>query len=310
MTYTKTWRSNGKLLLTGEYLVMRGAKALAIPLNKGQEIKVSTLANSNHPVLSWSAYHINGLWFHAQYSLPELILFQTTDEALAHNLQELLMACRGLSADFLNGSQSFKVKTQLEFDHEFGFGSSSTLVSNLAQWAKLDPFLLQKTALGGSGYDIACARSSKPLLYQLVNQRPIVEKVKLSFPFKDHLYFVYLGHKQSTQESIKDFKQKAVYGSSELKRISEISEALIGIKELSVFEKLLEEHENIISSVLGVSQIKKRLFHDYTGAVKSLGAWGGDFILMTRNIPERDFKAYLTSNGFNTIFSWDDLTVT
>ena len=36
----QTFYSNGKLLLTGEYLVIDGAKALAIPTQKGQSLSV------------------------------------------------------------------------------------------------------------------------------------------------------------------------------------------------------------------------------------------------------------------------------
>ena len=40
---TKVFYSHGKLLLTGEYVVLDGAKALAIPTNKGQYLTVKPI---------------------------------------------------------------------------------------------------------------------------------------------------------------------------------------------------------------------------------------------------------------------------
>ncbi len=305
----KTWHSNGKLLLTGEYLVLEGAKALAVPVNKGQNLKIQQEEPKDFPVLHWMAYQLSELWFQASYRLPELSVIQTSNADFASNLQNLLETCKKISPEFLDGSQSFRAETSLEFDSEFGFGSSSTLVSNLAHWAKVDPFLLQRTVLGGSGYDIACARSEKPLLYQLVNGMPVVEKVSFSFPFHENLYFVYLGHKQRTSESIEAFKQKAHFSKKEIEEISKISDTILNLVKIDEFEQLIEVHEKIMASVLGISPVKQRLFADHQGAVKSLGAWGGDFVLMTRNLPEKDFKTYLHNKGFDTVYSWDELVL-
>ena len=57
-----------------------------------------------------------------------------------------------------------RVETQLEFPREWGLGSSSTLISNLGLWAETDPYDLLSATLGGSGYDIAAARSESPFL--------------------------------------------------------------------------------------------------------------------------------------------------
>jgi mevalonate kinase len=302
-----TWHSNGKLLLTGEYLVMEGAKALAIPINKGQCLTVQRKKIKDFPILKWTARKADGLWFQAQYALPDLSVFQTSDSDLAAQLQNLLKACQRMSSGFLDGSESHKAETQLEFDSEFGFGSSSTLVSNLAYWAGIDPFSLQRDVLGGSGYDIACARSEKPLFYQLVNGKPVAEQLELNFSFTENLYFVYLGHKQRTEESIQVFRQKSHFSHGQMELISSIADALPGCDTLDEFEKLLEEHENILSSILDIIPVKQRLFRDHQGTVKSLGAWGGDFVLMTSRIPATDFKAYLNKKGFDTFFTWKEL---
>lgn len=305
----KTWHSHGKLLLTGEYLVLEGAKALAIPVNKGQYLKIQQKEITEFPVLEWEAREQDDFWFRASFKLPELILADSSNADLASSLKKLLKACQDMSPGFLDGSNSFHAETNLEFDSEFGFGSSSTLVSNLAYWAEIDPFVLQQTVFGGSGYDIACARSDKPLFYQIINGKPVTEDVTLSYPFSDRLYFVYLGHKQRTSDSIETFRQKARFTHQDKDRISKITEKLIKVRELDEFENLLEEHEKIMFSVLGVSPVKQRLFADHPGIVKSLGAWGGDFVLMTSHLPQIDFKNYLRQKGFKTYYSWDELVL-
>lgn len=307
MPDSKTWHAHGKLLLTGEYLVLEGAKALAIPINKGQNLKIQQIETTDFPVLKWEAFTPDGLWFKATFRLPDLSVVEKSDEDFTAPLQKLLKFCQEMSPEFLDGSKSYSAKTNLEFDSEFGFGSSSTLVSNLAYWADINPFVLQRTVLGGSGYDIACARSSKPIFYQLVKEKPVTEETTLSFPFTDSLYFVYLGHKQRTGESIQVFKQKVNFRNADKERISKISETIAKSKKLEEFETLLEEHEQILSTILGITPVKHQFFSDHQGIVKSLGAWGGDFVLMTSNLSENDFKDYLRQKGFGTFYSWDEL---
>ncbi len=63
-------------------------------------------------------------------------------------------------------------------------------------------------------------------------------------------------------------------------------------------------HEQIISSIIKQDTVKQRLFSDYFGEVKSLGAWGGDFILVTGN---EDTTSYFQQKGFNTILSYKEM---
>ena len=48
------FKSNGKFLLTGEYLVLKGATALALPLKKGQSLDVEIL-DGNEGLIHWDA---------------------------------------------------------------------------------------------------------------------------------------------------------------------------------------------------------------------------------------------------------------
>ena len=52
-------------------------------------------------------------------------------------------------------------------------------------------------------------------------------------------------------------------------------------------------------------KIKDKLFNDFNGEIKSLGAWGGDFILASSN--ESETETYFKNKGFNFIVEFDKL---
>ena len=49
------YKSNGKFMLTGEYLVLKGATALALPLKLGQSLDVE-VSEENENRIYWNAY--------------------------------------------------------------------------------------------------------------------------------------------------------------------------------------------------------------------------------------------------------------
>ncbi len=309
MQHQQTWYANGKLLITGEYLVMEGARALALPVNRGQYLSVGSLPNVQGGLLHWTARKTDGLWFKADYAIPSLEIRETTDRKLAEKLKKILLVARELSPEFLNGKQSFDVETQLEFDTEFGFGSSSTLMANLAAWAGVNAFWLQWKALGGSGYDVACAQEESPLFYQIAGGEAVVDTIDWMPAFREKIYFVYLGQKQRSDESIKQFKKKAVFDEHTIQDISTIGEEVVKTENLTEFEHLLRKHEKIMSKVLGMLPVQERLFKDYPGVVKSLGAWGGDFVLVTSHETEATFRGQMKVSGFPVVFSWNELVL-
>jgi len=302
--------SNGKLLLTSEYLVLDGAKALAIPTKFGQDLMVQKI---EEPSLLWESYDVeNNCWFSAEFRLSDLrIVNETFDatsedskESIAQTLQNILEVAKKMNPKFLNAEGGFLVKTNLTFSRDWGLGTSSTLINNIAQWAKLDAFKLLQNSFGGSGYDIACAQNELPITYQLIDENPMVKAVEFSPSFADNLFFVYLNIKQDSKKGIQRYKEKRGSIDSEIKRVSEITEAMIGCDNLADFEKLVVEHEEIISKIIQNKPIKEIAFPDYFGAIKSLGAWGGDFVLVTGNekTPE-----YFKEKGFETVISYRDM---
>ena len=307
MEMQKSWYSHGKLLISGEYLVMEGAKSFALPLKQGQSLSLKS--NNKKGLLIWNALLSDGNWFQATFDTKKLNIKETSNRQLAEKLSQILLACRQLSTTFLKEETGFSVETKLDFNPEYGFGSSSTLISNIALWADVSPFELLRLTFGGSGYDIACARIHSPLFYQLTDTGPKIEEVTFNHTYKKQIYFVYLGKKQKSTESIKSFQNSAVFNKDDLKTISSISEQIVTANSLPDFEQLLNEHEKIMSGILKRPTVKSLLFNNYEGTVKSLGGWGGDFVLLTSNQSDSSFRAEIKKRGFPVVFGYDELVL-
>ena len=299
-------------MLTGEYLVLEGATALAVPTKFGQDLSVEKI---KEPQLIWGSFtHTGDCWFEAVFELPKLRLVNATFNSekegsadfIAETLQDILVEARKLNPEFLQSEQGFLVKTNLTFPRDWGLGTSSTLINNIAQWAKVDAFQLLWNSFSGSGYDIANAKHNTPILYQVNNQQPEVKQVDFLPRFSDQLFFVHLNKKQDSKDGIARFKEKRKKIHNEIQLVSEISRQLILEQKLSEFEKLIQEHEKIISSIIELPTVKKRLFPDYFGTLKSLGAWGGDFILATGN---KDTPQYFKAKGYTTILRYSDMVL-
>jgi mevalonate kinase len=299
----QSWFANGKVLITGEYLVMEGAKALALPLKFGQYL---TVKDSKEPFLLWTAMKQGGIWFQTKFTLPELKIVSSTDVSLGKKLKKILQEVKKQNAGFLNSEQGLDVETLLEFDPDHGFGSSSTLIANIARWAKVDPYLLLKNTFGGSGYDIACATSRSPVVYQLVGSKPKVEKVFYDPVFKENIFFVYLGNKKRSTEGIKYFKSESSFSESDIQAINRLTDQIISTNSLEEFEAYLREHERIMSGILNLPTAQSIHFPDFDGVVKSLGAWGGDFVLLTSRLKEKEVKKYIAKKGFAPVYTFSE----
>jgi hypothetical protein len=76
---------------------------------------------------------------------------------------------------------------------------------------------------------------------------------------------------------------------------------------LDEFNNLINRHEKLLSSFLEKEAIKSKRFPDFKGEAKSLGAWGGDFVLMTCSEGYHYLENYLKSKNLATFFSLDEL---
>ena len=297
--------SHGKLLISGEYLILEGAIGLAVPTLVGQDLVVEETGTG---VLKWESVDENEkTWFTAEFNLEDFeLLKHSGDQSVGEQLQRILRTAREMNSRFLISSEGCQVRTALEFSRSWGLGSSSTLVNNIAKWADRNPFRLLFDSFGGSGYDIACANSEKPIFYRLAGKQPKAYQVDFDPPFKKNLYFVYLNLKQSSRESIAQFQEVQDFDDQTLDHISAISKELVRCGNQKDFNMLLEEHERIIGTVLSERPIQERYFSDFPGQVKSLGAWGGDFVLASSASDPRD---YFLKKGFKTVIPYSDLVL-
>lgn len=297
---TSTYYSNGKLLLTGEYLVLDGALALGLPTKFGQDL-VSELIDE--PNIYWKSKDEKGnCWFEQTFSLP--LTNKVLSNSVADSLQHILKTTAKLNPNFLTANKGFKITTHLSFPADWGLGTSSTLINNIAQWAKVGAFELLAKTFDGSGYDIACAQNDTPILFQLEQKKPMIKQVDFSPIFKDQLYFVHLNKKQRSNSEITRYKEINKGVNEAIKTVSEITDLVINATNLDDFEMLLTEHEQLLSSVLQIPPVQQLHFKDYFGKVKSLGAWGGDFVLATGN---QDTPKYFKKKGFETILLYDEM---
>ena len=292
--------SHGKLLITAEYAVLAGAKALAIPCKKGQLLNFHLEVGSKE--LSWNSFDCYGKkWFEVNFQLPSLMITKTSDKKTAERLQKILIFSTKQNPFFL--SEGGKIETFLEFDRHWGLGSSSSLIANIASWAKINPYHLLDFSFGGSGYDVACGLSEGPIFYSKKQNKPIIEPATFSPVFFEKLYFVYLNQKQNSQQAVKDFDLKKV-NKYIIKKLNNLTEVISSTVDFNEFEKAIDDHETIIGDLINRKPIKDVLFSNFSGSIKSLGAWGGDFILVTKS---GNTIKYFEEMGYTTIIPWKEM---
>lgn len=306
-TTSDRFYAHGKLLISGEYFVLDGAKALAIPTRIGQHLSVGPGQVSENS-LQWESFDDKGnCWLRASFSLENLAVINSNDQPKASQLSTILKKARELNPANTATRLPSNVKTRLEFPLDWGLGSSSTLIYNISQWTEVDAFELLFSTLGGSGYDIACAQANSPVLYQLTDQKAHWTELHFNPEFSDNLYFVYLGKKQSSKEGIEYYKKNVRQDNMRIQEISSISEGLANAASLANFEALLKQHEELIAQSLKLTRAKDQYFPDFWGEVKSLGAWGGDFVLVTSARGNTETMRYFKEKQYPVVISFKDL---
>ena len=294
------------MLITGEYLVMDGAQALAVPSMYGQSLEVKKGRGSE---IKWKSFDAEGNeWFSAVISLFDFKCEKCSNQEVGERLTDILTESVRLNSDFLSKWTGLKVEAKSEFPLIWGLGSSSTLVHCMAQWADVDPFDLYARTFGGSGYDIACANAEGPIYFNLAADELHIEPAKFNPSYKNNLYFVYTGRKQSSREGIAHYEnRKTEISDKTIKTVSSITQALVESRDLQDANKLIDEHEKVLSQVLDLPTVKQEKFNDFWGSIKSLGAWGGDFVLATSDRDDSETKSYFRDKGLETVLKWDEI---
>lgn len=297
--------SKGKFLLSGEYLVLYGAKALAVPLRFGQRMVATALPDEE--IICWETKVCGQSWFSARFLIPGLDIIDCSDERTAAFIQKVLKAATELNREQEKVKTGWKLNNFIDFDIKWGLGSSSSLVSNVAWWYNVDLYSLYRKLYQGSGFDVFSARAERPIVYGLIESVPHYHEIDFRPSFIDHLYFIYLGKKQDSQKSVAEFRKKFSYNDLVINEISGLTEQLIGALTLDDFMKAVMLHEELMSDVLQMNRVKQEMFPDFTGEIKSLGAWGGDFVLAASPLDYNEVKEYFSSKNLPVVFQWDEI---
>lgn len=256
---------------------------------------------------NWITNINDNSWFEASFATNDLGIRNANNMESAIYVQKLLRAAVEISPAFKSTLSQSEVVNNLEFDICWGLGSSSTLLSNVAWWAGIDPFDLHDRISKGSGYDVACARADTPILFELEGNTRKIISVDFNPSFSDILYFIYLGSKKDSQAEVDDFKRREKDMTKEVSEISNITQQMASCSSASEFGRLLVAHEEILSGVLNKPTLKSSIFNDFQGEIKSLGAWGGDFAMALWPFGINELEKYLSNKGLKIFFPYHQL---
>lgn len=289
--------ASGKLMLFGEYLALRGAACLAIPLSFGQTMRMTIRADDQ---VHWVSKSNDTIWFSAKFT-NDLKTIETSDGAKAKRLLGLLAFLKSQKKTLF--STGLDIETRTNFSPHWGFGTSSTLVSLLAQWSGVDPYLILENSFGGSGYDIACATADTPILYDSGSQR--ATPVHLAKAVTSKILFVYSGKKQNTKPEVTRFMARKTPAAS-IECMNKIVAKAWNATAIEDFEKTIQESEDLLSTLLNRVPLKEDQFRDYPYFIKSLGAWGGDFFMASCH-DMSEAQRYFYNQGYTVQFTYDEL---
>ena len=94
----------------------------------------------------------------------------------------------------------------------------------------------------------------------------------------------------------------------DIEAVSETSRAVPKCESLDEFALLMQCHERIIARCIGQEPVQKH-FPDFEGVLKSLGAWGGDFILAVTEWPENQVEEYFKGKGLEVVFGYKEMVL-
>lgn len=287
---------------------MDGAAGFAIPTRYGQSLRVQETPGD--AILDWNSYDEQNLcWFNARFEVKSLEILNCSDKSVAKTLADILKSCRELGSEFLNADRTYHCETHLNFPRKWGLGSSSTLINNMALWADVNPYQLLQMTMGGSGYDIACAGINQALVYKRNDFSPKIERINYHPTFANQLYFVYLENKQDSREGIKKYRSVEQSKEAAIRELDALTNRFVHAETLQELNTVIRAHEALISDFLQIECVKSRLFGDFWGEIKSLGAWGGDFVLVSSERDLIETAAYFKKRGYEQIIRFEDMII-
>lgn len=287
-------------MLCGEYVVIIGVEALALPVSLGQWMYVWEFDSpGGGDRLIWEAKEKDGsTWLNESFALPlEAMEAEAEKSSERDRSREVLHSMLSMVAEgFWKTGKSYRIETQLEFDRSSGLGSSSTMVANFARFAGLDAQKVQQKVLGGSGYDVAVAELGKGLVFWKNAEVANWDAWKLSADLTSKWKIVFLGKKQNSRNALADVKGKLMEIEKDdflMHQLQQVCAAVKMAKQVPMLEAGLEMWQAILAMSLGLETPYQHFkFQPSKGGLcKWLGAWGGDMLLINDVFEESEREA-------------------
>lgn len=310
MKLKKYW-SPGKLLLSNEYAILKDVPGIAFPTKLGQSLLFNETENKRK--IQYRAIdHNNKLWFSCDLDFNNGFT-STTDGSDQLDLVLKIFNFLYKENPFIFKkleSCGFYISTQLDFPNYYGLGSSSTFIQNICDVFKADSFNVLQQCFGGSGYDIAIAKEKRAGVFvrsiQYLSDIPTT--LQKFFQEQHHnLFFVYLGKKQSSSRSINDLSDRI--NQMDKQKYEDLHVFLSSVSTMNQFNDWIVNHEKTLASDLGLTPLVDK-FTDISkinGNIKSLGAWGGDFALLSSEYPLNEVKKYFENYQLNEVFRFQEM---
>ncbi len=279
-------------MLFGEYAVLAGAWACALPVKFRQNFEITRKPGQGN--VHWQSFDYDGKeWMNCTFNLAD-----NTEQLLPvlKPLRNMLSHIEQERPDLCHAGFDFQVRIKASFRKEWGLGSSSALIANLAQWAETDPFALMRVSFPGSGYDVATAFYDQAVLFRLEHEKPSVKQVKELPDFLNAYRVVFLGKKVNSRESVADVQSRIINLQQHADYLDKLGMEALNAESPADFNTALTAYEHLLSEVLEMSPTGSH-FPEYPGFMKSLGAWGGD-ALLAEYVPEAFEQVFGHLNSF------------
>ena len=69
----------------------------------------------------------------------------------------------------------------------------------------------------------------------------------------------------------------------------------------------MNTHEKLLGKELKMECVKDTRFSDFEGSIKSLGAWGGDFVMIASKMSESETKTYFADKGYDVFIPYHSM---
>ena len=282
----QTFFAPGKILLAGEYTVLLGLEAHAVPVKSGQwlEFFAYNTPENQAPTVHFKALDEQGdIWLENTYDLDS----EAWRNAPARELDAFDKVLHLVGDDFWEPQTSYRLETRLEFGRDTGLGSSSTFIALMSQCFRLDPQKLQEQIFAGSGYDVAVACLGKPLSFWRNEKGAHYRSWKLPASLTQDWHVVFLGEKVNSRKSASAILQKLQEILAEPFYKQQFERVLNIVRDAETtasLEAALEMYQLLLAQLLEMETPYKQLQLKPVkqGLCKWLGAWGGDMLLVNQ----------------------------